>query len=289
MQITNKYNLPIPLVRAVTNSEYNAGKSDITVSRLIDSPRINVLTKKHTASIEIDAMELVLSSMGTALHSLWEKHSDEKEISEERLFTKINGWTVSGQIDAQIVEPDGVVVRDYKTTSAWAVMHDKRDWELQLNLYGWLVERVKGIKVKRLEIIAYIRDWARRDVGKDGYPETPIVILEKPLWSMEDREKYLLERLNVHAEADASITLGGDLPKCSAEEQWRKPETFAVMRNKNPDRAWRVFPTKEEAENFASQQKDVTVVTRKAEATRCQSFCKVAPFCDQYKEENEIL
>jgi hypothetical protein len=231
--------------------------------------------------------------MGTALHAMFEAGAEgiDHLISEERIFCKINGWNISGQIDSQRLHPDGTVtVRDYKSTSAWAVMNEKIEWENQLNLYAWLVEKVKGKKVVAIDIVAFIRDWNRRDAAnKSDYPKTMIITLPIKLWSQEKREQYLLDRLHAHAEAEASVVLGGDIGKCSPAEQWRRDPTFAVYKAKKPDRAWRVFPTKEDAEKFAAEQKDVTIEERPAQAIRCANFCQVAQFCTQWKEENEVF
>ena len=293
MQTTNIHNLPEEIVAFSKRNLYNPGKSDITVSRLIDSPRKAALTKIHWDDLTQDVHDLIPSMMGTALHAIFEAGAEgiENLISEERLFHRVNGWNISGQIDSQRLNRDGTVtVRDYKSTSAWAVMNEKIEWENQLNLYAWLVEKVKGKTVSSIEIIAFIRDWSRRDAAnKPDYPKTMIVTLPMRLWSQEKREQYLLDRLHIHAEADASVVLGGDIGKCSPAEQWRRDPTFAVYKAKSPDRAWRVYPTREEAEKSASEQKDATVVARPAQAIRCANFCQVAQFCTQWKEENEVF
>lgn len=288
MKITNKHNLPQAIVNFAHRNEYNPGKSDITVSRLIDSPRIAALSKQHYNQLETDIHDLIPALLGTALHSIFEKGADKKNIPEERLFTTILGWRLSGQIDSQIIEDDGIIIEDYKSTSAYAVMMEKADWERQVNCYAYLVGVNKSLPVKAARIIALVRDWKRHEVGKEGYPETQIVTIPVRLWSKEEQFAYICQRLDLHANTDAAMTMGGEIGKCSPEEQWRKGETYAVHRAKNLDRAWRVFDRKEDAEAFAAQQKDVVIVTRKAIATRCENYCKVSGFCDQYMAEKEV-
>jgi hypothetical protein len=116
------------------------------------------------------------------------------------------------------------------------------------------------------------------------------VTVEVPLWPLAQRQAYVESRLKQHADADTDVTLGTELGKCTADDQWRRKETYAVMRNKNMARAWRVFDTNDAAIAFAAENKDVTVITRPAEPIRCKNnFCRVSQFCSQYKEENEIL
>lgn len=290
MKITNKHNVPVEVINFLNRNEYNAGDSNITVSRLIGSPRRSILRKQHWGDIEVDIASQIPSLLGTALHKIFEEGSEKEDthISEERVFVKVKGWIVSGQIDTQIVN-DKITIRDYKSTSAWAVMHEKVEWEQQTNLYAYLVEKSKGKEVEGVEIVALVRDWNRREAERNpDYPQCMIVTLKPPLWSMEERERYLLERLDLHATAETNQITGDDIGKCSPEEQWRKETKYAVMKNGGA-RALKVFDSEEEAKSFAAEKKDVSVVTRPAEATRCMSFCEVAPFCSQWKEENEIL
>ena len=54
-------------------------------------------------------------------------------------------------------------------------MNEKIEWEYQLNIYAWLIEKVKKIPVHDLGIVAILRDWKQREVGtKENYPEAPI-------------------------------------------------------------------------------------------------------------------
>ena len=283
MQITNIHNLPESIVNLVKNDSYNSGHSDITVTQLIDSPRVVNMKKIHAAKMTQDVSDMMFLIMGKLGHALIE-NSKGQEIKEERLFAKIKGWNISGAIDSQDIEVDGTTIGDYKFTSVWAVMNEKPDWEYQLNMYAWLVEKVKGHNIKGLKIYAFCRDWNRRDAVKDNYPKTPLVVIDIPLWDMAKREAFVLDCLHRHAEADTTRTLGGDLPLCSDADQWRRQETYAAMKT-GAKRATRVFDKKMDADLFAVAN-GLLVVTRPAEPTRCKgNFCRVAEWCDQYKSE----
>ena len=52
MKITNKFNLPDFVVEVLTNSDYTRGESHISVTQLIDSPRIRILQRMHDDSME---------------------------------------------------------------------------------------------------------------------------------------------------------------------------------------------------------------------------------------------
>lgn len=291
MEITNKHNLPVEIVNFMGRNKYSAGGADISVSRLIGAPRRHILRRQHWEDLKGDIAAQIPSLLGTALHRMFEEGSEAEvnHISEERVFVKVKGWVVSGQVDTQIINDNTITIRDYKSTSAWAVMHEKIEWEQQTNLYAYLVEKAKEKVVDKLEIVAIIRDWNRRDAERNPeYPQCMIVTLNPTLWSMQDRERYLLERLDLHATAETNSVIGDDIGKCTPDEQWRKKEKYAVMKAGGV-RASKVFDTLEEANAFAADKKDASVVTRPAEATRCLHFCEAAPFCSQWKEENEIF
>ena len=47
MKITNQFNLPQIVVDALTQDDYTKGKSNRSVTQLIDSPRVAILQREH--------------------------------------------------------------------------------------------------------------------------------------------------------------------------------------------------------------------------------------------------
>ena len=210
MKLTNKFNLPDTFVNVIQRPTYSKGKAHISATELINSPRIVQLKKKHWEDITQDASEMVWSLFGSAVHNILEHGKDKHHIVEERLHTNFEGWDISGAIDLQEVEEDGIVINDYKVTSAWAVINEKAEWGEQLNIYAWLVERVKKIPVKKVQIVAIIRDWSARDaVNREGYPPSPIAVIEYPLSTFTAREEYITKKIEQHNEAYFAMTTGG--------------------------------------------------------------------------------
>jgi len=288
MKITNKFNLPDFVVDVLTTSDYTRGKSHVSVTQLIDSPRIRILQRMHDDSIEQDASEFIWSSFGTAVHNLFEDKIKDG-ISEERLFIDIDGWNISGAIDVQQVTEDGVIVYDYKVTSVWSVIFDKSEWHNQLNAYAWLVRKTKGLPVKEAKIVAVLRDWQRRKAAEEeSYPDSPVQIVDIPIWSEQEQDDYIHGRIAAHQEATFSQMRGTSLPLCSEKEKWMKDDKFAVKKTSNK-RAMRVFDSMEDAQHyFDSRGLDNahSIEVRKGAATRCeQNWCRVQEFCDQYLNE----
>jgi len=282
MKLTNKFNLPQTVLNVIARPQYSKGKANMSVTELLNSPRIVQLKRKHWNDLEEDAADMVWSIFGTAIHNVLEHGKGENHIVEERIHALVDGLNISGAIDLQEIEEDGIIVSDYKTTSAWAVMNEKQDWHSQLNSYAFLVEYAKKVKVKKLQIIAIVRDWSRREAStKEGYPQAPIVTIDIPLWSMETRTNYVLARIKLHGEALFEMETDGEMPECTDSEMWAKPEAFAVKKEGGV-RAKSVHKTRDEAE-ISMPAKGYFIEHRPGARTRCENFCQVNGFCNQYK------
>jgi hypothetical protein len=97
MKITNNFNLPEVVVSALTQDDYTKGKSNRSVTQLIDSPQVAVLARENADDIEQDAVDFLWSRFGTSVHGMFEKATEgaDKVISEQRMFAEVLGWTIS--------------------------------------------------------------------------------------------------------------------------------------------------------------------------------------------------
>lgn len=292
MIITNKFNLPQTFVNIMKRPTYSKGRAHLSATEIINSPRIVLLRKKFEDKIEMDVTEMVWSIFGTAIHGVLEHGKDENHLVEERISTNLDGWNISGAIDLQMINEDGsITINDYKTCAAWSVMNEKIDWEYQLNIYAWLVEKVKQVPVTKLEIVAVIRDWSRRDAAtKINYPDAPIKVIPINLWPFEEREKFIQDRITLHSNALFESETGEELPPCTSEEMWEKPPLFAVMKEGNI-RAKSVHAIESEAnvsledsKAKAKKGENFYIEVRRGERTRCANFCSVRNFCSQWEE-----
>jgi len=288
MKTTNQFNLPDPVFKALTNDTYTKGDSNRSITTLIDSPRIRIQKSELSEVIYEDASEKIWSILGTAVHNIFEDHAEGNYLSEERLFVDINGWKVSGAIDIQKTEDDGsVTIMDYKCTSVWSVIFDKVEWHNQLNAYAYLVRKAKKVKVNKLQIVAVLRDWKKREAQmKDDYPYAPIMIVDVPLWDEAVAAEYVEGRVKLHQDAEFSRLVGEDLPLCSDKERWMRDTKYAVKK-KTVKRAVRLFDSLEDAQTFFQKEGfgDAYVIEeRVGEPIRCaQNYCRVAEHCDQYQ------
>lgn len=330
--ITNKHNLPEVFVNALKHDTH-VTNGDISVTQLIDAPQIRYLRKNNV--IEEDAMDMIFTLMGTAVHHILEKaeiksteaqsiiqtsgilskmaiESKEPKLKAAADFLKdlalkrfpdafnddvVTEQTISFTVDDMIISGtfDKLIkstktLQDYKNCSVYQYIYpEARDkWAAQMNIYVYLIWKVLGIKVEKIEIIAIFKDWKESGkLGNRDYPETPIKVIPIPVYSIEQMETYIKKRVALHRRADK-----GDVPECSAKERWSNADTFAVTA---PGRARCIkanFPSRELAQahidSMSKKVAGVYIEMRPGEDKRCESFCAVSKFCKQYKNRKDL-
>ena len=284
MKITNKFGVPETLMALANRDYYSKGKAEYSVTEIISSPRIKRLQAKHWHEMEQDVADMLWSLMGSALHVVAERGQTENHITEERLTVEIDKVTLSGAIDLQHIVDGVCEITDYKFTSVWSIMNDKPEWVTQQNIYAWMVRKVKNIDVRAVKICALLRDWNRRDVGKEGYPPAPIQVVELPLWPFEKTEAYIKERIALHQQAKFLADMEDELPFCTDEDRWVRGDKWAVKREGRKT-AIRVFENEDEATELAKKENGY-VEFRKGEPIRCSGdYCSVSKWCSQYQQE----
>lgn len=286
MKITNKYGLPGPVYNFIATDKYSRGEADISVTELINPPRIRALKAKHADQLTVDASDRFWAALGTAVHEIMGTGVSEGQVSEERLFAEVDGMVVSGGIDLQEIEADGVIISDYKVTSCYAVTADKPEWEAQLNAYAFLVRHAKGLPVKRLQIVAMLRDWsgAARARKGDGYPTAPVVVLPQVLWDPDTQDRWVFDRVRAHR--------GGTADPCTPAEMWQRPDIYSVKKI-GSRRASATVNSREAAEAYIASAsvrglEGFEIEFRPGARVRCEgNYCGVAEFCDVYAKVKE--
>jgi len=276
MIITNNYNLPANLVRAV---EYDAHrKADYSCSELIKAPRIVHLEKRHDDEIRDDASERVWLLLGRSVHYILEKSATKSQLEESYIEIPVCDRMISGTSDLY----EDKKVSDYKVTSAWSLIYGDRikNWENQLNVYAYMFRTI-GLEVEELQIVAILRDWIKSKAENDqNYPQKPVIPFSVPLWYQNVQEEYIKSRVaNLITYEDASDKA---LPHCTPEDRWEKPTRYAVMKEGRKS-ALRVFDTEDDAVNFIEPNSKQYLEVRQGESTRCERFCLVRQWCNQYK------
>jgi len=287
-KLTNKYNLPEPLVKAIRNDKYHR-TGDISVTQLIDSPRVRVLKSKHYDEIEEDAIDMVWALFGSATHSIIERAAEgvEDYLSEVSLEYKLMGKVLSGTAD--LYDKKTKTLYDFKVTSSWNITFspDHWQWEAQLNCYAHMLRAI-GYEVKAIKIIAILKDWKRSEADRNfstgKYPQKQIAEVDLPVYSAAAMEKYINRKMSEHIQAMD----GDELPECNERERWSKPNTYAV-KDPTKKRALKICETEEDAKNHIklltekeAKKRALVVELREGKDIRCEGYCSVAPFCSQF-------
>lgn len=283
MRVTNKLNLPDAFLQAVLNDTYSPGSSDITTTQLISSPRMVQLKKRHDDKIVVDVADRIWLLFGSANHEILDR-SETRALTEQRVYINVAGWKIGCQFDRLLLAQG--LLQDYKVTSVWSVMNGhKPEWEQQLNVMAHAL-RLNWYDIAKLQIVAILRDYRRGEAlqNKD-YPPHQVHVIDIPLWTPEQAQAYIEERIRLHQEA---AKLADDkLPDCSPEERWLRGEKWAVKKE-GAKRATRTFPTEAEAaSDCADRGAGYVVEYRQGESLRCAEFCECSGFCSQWKKIQE--
>ena len=288
-----------PLFDAINvhRTNYSSGGADYSVTTLLNPPRIVHLEKRHLSKIDRYVKEQLGSYIGTAIHEYTERCLNKIPNSpykcEERLAVTIEDRVVSGAYD--IVRIDSAEdMYDIKTTSTWkAIFGDKFDWTAQQNMYRYLYWLHHKKKLRTIRIIAFFMDWSAREMQRYGgkYPREKAEEYSLPRWGIDKTYKYMVERVKImKAEED---TPDDQLPLCSYEDMWSKPDKYAVKAI-NRKNALRVCDSEKEAEEWLSEYltKDTCkhkisqlyLECRPAVRTRCEHWCPCNKYCNQYHD-----
>lgn len=301
MRVTNKENLPQPIVDAVVAAEgLNEGRSGwfdqnhISVTELIDSPRIRYLKAIHWRQMEMDVSDRLFALYGSAMHNILEM-ADTTSVKEKRLYASVTQddmtWLVSGKFD-RLSLLDGAL-QDYKTMSVYEHLSNKGyprpEREQQLNLYAWLCE-MEGIKVERLEAYGFMKDWKAGQAVKSDYPKQ-VQRYEIRKWEKVETYEFLHARLAAHADAKFHM--------CTAEERWSTEDKWAVVvKGKKRAVPRGVSSDKEYIDNmvadFERKEVDVRVEFRPGRDIRCSdrgdghTYCDVSSYCPYANSKGEL-
>jgi hypothetical protein len=270
--ITNTLNLPAAIVAAVTNDPYTSGNSDVSATKLIDAPQVVHLSRQHHDKLTVDVSERIWALLGQAVHTILERAGlrEEGMVVEERLYAQVLGWTISGQVDRMHV--DAGKLSDYKVTTVYK-KHGSDSWTKQLNVLRWLAHQ-NGHVVDSLEIVAIFRDWRKTDSERQqDYPAAAVQVIPVPVWSLEETEDYIYERVALHQAARKGV----DVP-CTDQERWYSGTKYALMKV-GGKRALRVVDSRDMLEPVGDGQ---FIQERPGEYKRCQHYCDVRDFCAQW-------
>jgi hypothetical protein len=165
---------------------------------------------------------------------------------------------------------------------------NKEEWTQQQNLYAYLLG-LRGVKIKKISIVAQFMDWIQSNAVRDKtYPQEAVMQFDLNLWSPEEQEMYLLDRLARHKSCEN--VEDNELPECTRLERWERHPggalvKYAVMKTKEAKKATRVLDSLQDAITYF-KEKNVpstgVIEVRYAKRKRCEDWCACNLHCNDY-------
>lgn len=287
MEITNRNNFPDALVKAILNDPYNKGAADYSITELLNPPRLVALKAKHKDELEDDVEDRLWSLYGQIAHTILERANVSDDIVETRYFATFkapNGDTrvVSAQVDTLSLVQN--CLSDWKFTTAWKFKNNSPpdpNWIAQLN--GQLeILRRNNLDAERLRIVGLLRDWSKLEAKRaNDYPQKGVISMPIPMWSREQTTSFIEMRIALMERALAAET-EVQLPLCTPDERWAKPDIWAVMKGEKAIKGGVCFVEKE-AHKKLEATPGARLEFRPGISNRCESYCQVSQFCKQFQ------
>jgi|TARA_R110001592_G_scaffold291113_1_gene560343 hypothetical protein len=255
MHYKNDKMIPLPVVRGIQHSwGYSKGDADFSVTELLQPPKVRALKIQHKDKLVEDYSDSIASFIGNCVHKMLEDANAKSEdlITEMRINTSIivDGTIYSVSGCVDLINKSTNTLSDYKTTSAYAVTGTSEKPEWD----------------QQLNIYAWLY---AQEFDKEELPQAEIIAVLKD-WS-KSRAK------NSNTYPPSAIFVKPIMI-------WEKKEIEEFVRERI-----RLHT------NALTDTQDIICsdeerwLSKKGKANRCEDWCNVNQFCNQYKnymEEN---
>ena len=253
----------------------------IRVTELIGSPLKRKLLRENYENVTRRITNLHYQIMGIMIHALFEIKEFEEVVDDMRkaemegndeyllllakklvnlkkrknMSISFGDWEILGEFD--LFEDE--IIYDFKVTSEFVINYQKFEkYEKQLQVYRYMLEKIEGIKVKAIKNVFFIRDFS----PLRSKLESPLVIVEYPIWEDSKVEEFIKQRLELHE----------NHPVCSDED---------MMMRVNYIVGGRKFTDEQKAKEYAFKKKKQII--KEFTPIGCLYFCEVADFCPQWQ------
>ena len=317
-QFSNRSNIPLSLAVWLCDDDYDHDDDPNTISAttLLKPIRAIVLARQNMQLNKVADVEgLIASRMGTALHTAientWKNHKKvveilsnlgynaevirnilinpaKEEISidsiciymEQRSSKKVGKFKITGKFDMVI---EGAL-EDYKSTGTYNYISgsNKEKYKQQGSIYRWLNPTIITEDIMKIQYI--FTDWSAMKARQDKkYPQKRLVEQRINLMSIPETETFVA---GIVAKIEHCESLPqSDLPVCTSEELWRKPDVFKYYKDPlKKTRSTKNFDIYNEAVDRMIADGNTGVIdTIKGQVIRCK-YCDVIGICDQAKQ-----
>jgi len=324
-EYTNKYKLELPLAIFLMHDsyDYDGRPNVLSATKLIKPLRELILTAQNPEkSKTIDVSDLIQLRMGSAIHSACEEAwknpdnvmkalklfgasesvmdtikinpenpmpGDTSVYIEQRVEKEIDDFIITGAYDLIL---DGEV-NDYKSTGTWGFINGSGidGYIKQGSIYKWL--NSDKITSNYVHIHYILTDWTKnggrkhsqKPHHKEDYPLTKALSRKYPLWSLEETEEWIVNRLKQFKYFLESPQ--EQLPECTDEELWvsKHDSEYKHYKDSSKTRATNggVHKTMDGALAHQATQGGIGVIKHFPGPVRRCNYCSVEEICSQAK------
>lgn len=314
IELTNKNNIHISMLLWLYKDNYNNppinDKPHYSATKLISPPRATLL-QQRVEVVTKDVTDFVHSRLGSCIHesieNVWVKHykdilpilgyTDEEINSirinpdtvsediypiylEKRFYKEFDDFVINGQVDMIF----GGELYDIKSTSTFVYGREDviKKYVLQGSIYRYLAPDI--ITGNKIHINFVFKDWKEDKylLDPENYPPSPIHTASYDLLSLEDTEKFILERVALLHEYKHVPEVA--LMRCTDEELWKKPPSYKYYKKADAVRATKVFDNYSEALSYQSSSGGVGIIKIVEDPPKACKYCLVKEHCSQKKE-----
>jgi hypothetical protein len=253
---------------------------------LIEASAVLSEIAKQSGDVKLEAASRYLTDLAK---SRFPEAFNDDIVTEAVLSVEFDGMILSGTFDRLVKNKK--LLEDYKNTSVWSYMYDEgvEKWEKQLNIYRYMIKKVLGVDIDTINVIGIFRDWSEAEMkrSQQNYPKAPVMRVNVRVWSYDETEEYIMNRIRLHAAADLGV-----ITECTGKERWSSTDTYKVTTS-GRKRSIKNFPSKAMADRFIEENQfkepGMFVVTVPGESRRCDKWCPVRDVCPQNKKRLEEI
>jgi hypothetical protein len=253
MHYKNEKMIPLPVIRGIKHSwDYSKGDADFSVTELLQPPKVRALKIQNKEKLVEDYSDTIASFIGNAVHKMLEDGNSKADdlITEMRINSSVIVDDVYYTISGcvDLINKTTNTLSDYKTTSAYAVTGN--------------VEKPEWEQQLNIYAWLYAQEFDKKDL-----PEAEIIAV------LKDWSKGRSKNSNTYPPSPIFV---------KPIMIWKKLEIEEFIKERI-----RLHT------NALTNTQDVICsdeerwLSAKGKANRCEDWCNVNQFCNQYKNYME--
>ena len=281
MEILNTANLPEYVCNM--SHQYKPDPTHISTTDLTAPTLMRTLKIEHWDKLTNDVKNKFKMFHGIAWDEFCKKHC-RWALTRIRIEIPIEGFLL-------ICKPDyyhvlDYILADFKEKSIWNLKNFdvnnvfNKENIAQVNVYDWAMGWKTDLRIDKLQLHLYGRDWRPGEKLRYGheYPDIAFDVVDIPRWTKQEQTDYIDAQIKQH--------IKDPYRECTDKEKGKKNDVWAVKKKGNKTaQGGKLCNSEAEAKQWIQQHPDKQweIEFRKGEYSRCQKYCNVSSVCPYMK------